>query len=163
MPSAHQAMYKLNPNYAKTIKQNIDKLLVIKVIQFVEEATWLSPIVVVPNKNGKPKICIDFKKLNAATKKDPYPLPFIDEVLNIVVGYEAYLFLDGYLGYHQISIVLEDINKTKFVTNQGGFYMEGDAIWNEKWISNILESCYQSIQRIFGQFYEDISRWFYSA
>jgi hypothetical protein len=117
MPSAHQAMYKLNPNYAKTIKQNIDKLLVIKVIQFVEEATWLSPIVVVPNKNGKPKICIDFKKLNAATKKDPYPLPFIDEVLNIVVGYEAYLFLDGYLGYHQISIVLEDINKTKFVTN----------------------------------------------
>jgi hypothetical protein len=61
MPSAHQAMYKLNPNYAKTIKQNIDKLLVIKVIQFVEEATWLSPIVVVPNKNGKPKICIDFK------------------------------------------------------------------------------------------------------
>jgi hypothetical protein len=39
-------------------------------------------------------MCIDFKKLNAATKKDPYPLPFIDEVLNIVARYEAYSFLD---------------------------------------------------------------------
>jgi hypothetical protein len=43
-------------------------------------------------KNGKLKICIDFKKLNVATKKDPYPLPFIDEMLNTVVGYEIYFF-----------------------------------------------------------------------
>jgi hypothetical protein len=40
------------------------------------------------------------KKLNAATKKNPYPLPFIDEVLNIVARYEAYSFLDGYSRYH---------------------------------------------------------------
>jgi hypothetical protein len=52
---------------------------------------------------------------NAATKKDPYPLPFIDEVLNIIVGYETYPFLDGYSGYHQISIALEDKYKTAFV------------------------------------------------
>jgi hypothetical protein len=44
----------------------------------------------VPKKNGELKICIDFRKLNAATKKDPYPLSFIDEVLNIVVGYETF-------------------------------------------------------------------------
>ncbi len=55
---------------------------------------------VVPKKNGKLKICVDFRKLNRATKKDPYPLPFSNEVRNIVVGYEAYSFLDGYLGYH---------------------------------------------------------------
>jgi hypothetical protein len=42
------------------------------------------------------RICIDFKKLNEATKKDPYPLPFTDEELNIVARYEAYSFLDGY-------------------------------------------------------------------
>jgi len=52
----------------------------------------LSPTVVVPKKNGKLKIYIDFKKLNAITKNDPYPSPFIDEVLNIIVGYEAYSF-----------------------------------------------------------------------
>jgi hypothetical protein len=41
-------------------------------------------MVIVPKKNGKLKICIDFRKLNAATKKDPYPLTFIDEVLNTI-------------------------------------------------------------------------------
>ncbi len=97
-----------NPNYAKVVKQNIDKLLVAGFIEFVKETTWLSPIVVVPKKNGKLRICIDFKKLNAATKKDPYPLPFIDEVLNIIVGYED-SFLNGYSRYHQISIVFNEM------------------------------------------------------
>jgi hypothetical protein len=75
----------------------------------------LSPIIVVLNKNGKLKICIDFKKLNAATKKDPYPLPFTNEVLNIIARYETYSFLDGYSGYHQISIASDNIYKTTFV------------------------------------------------
>jgi len=75
----------------------------------------LSPIVVVTQKNGKLRIYIDFRKLNASTKKDPYPLFFIDEVLNIVIGYKAYSFLDGYLGYHQISIALKDKYKMTFV------------------------------------------------
>jgi hypothetical protein len=52
--------------------------------------------VVVPKKNGKLKISVDFKKLNKVTKKDPYPLPFFDEVLNIIVGYKACSFLNGY-------------------------------------------------------------------
>ncbi len=72
------------------VKQNIDKLLVAGFVESIEEATWLSPKVIVPKKNGKLRICIDFKKLNATTKKDPYPLPFTNEVLNIVAEYEAY-------------------------------------------------------------------------
>jgi hypothetical protein len=158
IPLTHQTRYKLNPNYATIIKQNINKLLATRFIQFVKEVKWLSPIVVVPKKNGKMKMCIHFRKLNAATKKDPYPLHFIDEVLNIVARYKAYSFLDGYSGYHQICITPKDIYKTAFVTNWGGFYMEVDVVWSEKWTSNISKSYYQSIQRIFGQFYEDISR-----
>jgi hypothetical protein len=72
------------------VKQNIDKLLVAGFVESIEEATWLSPKVIVPKKNGKLKICIDFKKLNATTKKGPHPLPFTNEVLNIVAEYEAY-------------------------------------------------------------------------
>jgi hypothetical protein len=72
------------------VKQNIDKLLVAGFVESIKEATWLSPIVIVPKKNGKLRICIDFKKLNATTKKDPHPLPFTYEVLNIVAEYEAY-------------------------------------------------------------------------
>jgi hypothetical protein len=95
-PLTHQARYKLNPNYATTIKQNINKLLTIGFTEFVEEVTWLSPIVVILKKNGKLRIYIDFRKPNVATKKDPYPLPFTNEVLNTVPRYEAYSFLDGY-------------------------------------------------------------------
>jgi hypothetical protein len=59
-------------------------------------------------KNGKLKICLDFRKLNVVIKKDPYPLPFIDEVINIVVGHEVYTFLNGFSRYHQISIAPKD-------------------------------------------------------
>jgi hypothetical protein len=81
---AHQARYRLNPNYATTIKQDIDKLLITGFIEFVKEVTWLSPIIVITKKNGKMRIYIDFKKLHASTKKDPYPLPFINEMLNTI-------------------------------------------------------------------------------
>ncbi len=101
IPPAHQTKYKLNLYYATTIKHDIDKLLASRFIQPINKATWLSPIVVVPKNNGKLKICVHSKKLNKATKKDPYPLPFSNEVLNIVVRYEVYSFLNGYLGYHE--------------------------------------------------------------
>jgi hypothetical protein len=91
IPLAHQAKYRLNPNYATLVKQNIDKLLTSRFIEFVEEATWLSPIILVPKTNDKLKIYINFRKLNDATKKDPYPLPFTDEVLNIIARYEHIL------------------------------------------------------------------------
>jgi hypothetical protein len=50
----------------------------------------LSSIVVIPKKNGKLRICIKFIKINAAIKKGPYPLPFTDEMVNMVASYEAY-------------------------------------------------------------------------
>ncbi len=49
---------------------------------------------------------MDFRKFNKATKKDFYPLPFFDEVLNIILGYKTYSFLDGYSRYRHISITL---------------------------------------------------------
>ncbi len=55
---------------------------------------------VVPKKNGKLRICVDFIKLNKATRKKPYPLSFFNEVLNIGIRYVAYSFLNGYSGYH---------------------------------------------------------------
>jgi hypothetical protein len=117
IPPTHQARYRLNPNYATILQEDIDKLFAASFIKPIKEATWLSPIVVVPKKNEKLKICVDFKKLNVATKKDPYPLPFTDEVINIIVGHEVYTFLSGFFRYHQISIALEDQYQTTFNTN----------------------------------------------
>jgi hypothetical protein len=79
----------LNLNYVAIVKYDIDKLLATRFIQFIKEATWLLPIVVVFKKNGKLKICVDFKKLNKATKTNPYPLPFSNEVLNTITRYEV--------------------------------------------------------------------------
>jgi hypothetical protein len=75
-------------------------LLAVSFIKPIEEVTWLSPIVLMLKKNGKLRICVDFRKLTVATKKDPYPLPFIDEVIYTVTGHEVYTFLDGFSRYH---------------------------------------------------------------
>jgi hypothetical protein len=64
---------------------------------------------------------VDFIKFNATTKKDPYMLPFTNEVINIVARHEVYTFLDGSSRYHQISITPEDKYITTFVTNWGAF------------------------------------------
>ena len=117
----HQARYRMNPNYAKAVKEDLEKLLKAGFIEPVDQATWLSPIVVVPKKNGKLRICVDFRCLNAATKKDPYPLPFTDEVLDTVIGYAAYSFIDYFSGYHQVHIHTDDRYKTAFITEWGAY------------------------------------------
>jgi hypothetical protein len=114
-------------------------LLDVGFIKFVEEATWLSPIVVVLKKNENLKNCVDFKKFNATTKIDPNSLLFSNEILNIVVGHEVYTFLDGFLGYHQISIALEDQYKTTFVIDWGGFCMGCNAFWGKKWTTYLTK------------------------
>jgi len=98
----------LNPNCVIIVKQDIDKLFATSFIKLVKEAIWLSPIVVVLKKNRKLKICVDFRKFNVDTKKNPYPLPFIYEVINIVAKHKVYTFLDGFSRYHHISITPKD-------------------------------------------------------
>jgi hypothetical protein len=86
----------LNPNYVVIVKQDINKLLIVGFIKLVEEATLLFLVVVIFKKNGKLRIYVDFKKLNAVTKKDPYLLFFMDEVINTIVGHKVYTFMDNF-------------------------------------------------------------------
>ena len=83
-------------------------------------------IVVVSKKEGidgkvKILVCQDFRKLNAATKKDYFPLSFTDIILDHVVGQECYNFLDGFSRYNQAFIWVEDQLKTTFTTEWGTF------------------------------------------
>jgi large-conductance mechanosensitive channel len=64
---------------------------------------------------------VDFKKFNAATKKDPYLLPFTNEIINTIVEHQVYTFLNGFFGFHQISIAPKDYYKTTFVIDWGVF------------------------------------------
>ena len=69
----------------------------------------------------KIRVCIDYQKLNAATCKDHFPLPFIGQMLERLAGHEYYCFLDGYSGYNQIPIAPEDQEKTTFTCSFGTF------------------------------------------
>ena len=92
------------------------------IIEAMEESEWVSPMVVQDKKaKGEIKICVDLRKPNDAFVHDPFPTPFMDEVLDNVEGQEVYSFTDGFLGYHQIRIHKEDRHKTTFAIEWGSF------------------------------------------
>ncbi|MCO5594482.1 hypothetical protein L7F22_048513 [Adiantum nelumboides] len=113
--------YRMNPNYAKKVKEEIDNLVKAGFISEVESSDWLFPIVVVPKKNGKLRVCVDYRKLNAQTIKDPFSLPFTDMMLDEIAGHEMYSFMDGYSGYNQLKIASEDREKSTLITEWGAF------------------------------------------
>ncbi|MCO5598370.1 hypothetical protein L7F22_052465 [Adiantum nelumboides] len=116
-----QRLRRLGVIQQDALLSEVRKLLNAGFIYPVEDSEWVSPVVVTPKKNGKWRVCVDYKPLNAATKRDHFPLPFQDEILNEVAGYEGYTVCDGYSGYFQIRIVEEDQKKTTFVTPWGCF------------------------------------------
>ena len=109
------------------------------VIYPISDNAWVSPVQVVPKKGGTTvirtennillpsrtvtgwRICIDYWKLNKATQKDHFPLPFLDQMLDRLTGHEYYCFLDGYSGYNQIAIAPEDQEKTTLTCPYGTF------------------------------------------
>ena len=111
-----QGPYDMNPKYHTTVKEDIDKLLDAGFIYKIEYTEWVSPIVIVTKKNGKIQVCVDIKKVNVATVRDYYPLPFTKHVLERVAGHEAYGFLDKLFGYNQVSIDPKDQQKTALTT-----------------------------------------------
>ena len=80
-----------------------------------------SPLVVVPKKNGKWRVCIDYRELNKATLEDHFPLPFINQALDTLAGKKYFSFLDGFSGYNQILVAPEDQNKTTFTCPWGTY------------------------------------------
>ena len=114
----------MNPNYAVRVKAELDKLLKANFISQVDSAPWLSPMVIIPKKNGTLRICVDFRKLNAATKKDHYPLPYMEEIIDEVAGHEMYSFLDCFSGYYQVAMAEHDKSKTAFSTEWGPYQFE---------------------------------------
>ena len=80
---------------------------------------WTSPVVLVRKKNGKLRFCVDYRKLNGITKKDAYPLPRIDDMLNTLKGSKWFSTLDLASGYWQVAMHPRDREKTAFVTRYG--------------------------------------------
>jgi hypothetical protein len=77
-------------------------------------AEWVSNIVPVIKKNGKVRVCIDFRDLNKATPKDEYPMPIVDQLVDAASGHKILSFMDDNAGYNQNFMAEEDIHKTAF-------------------------------------------------
>ena len=94
----------MNLSLKNIVEEEMKKLLDARFISPIYDSGWVSPLVLVPKKNGNWRIFFDYKELNKAAKKDHFPLPFIDQVLDILVGKKFFSFLDGFSGYNQIQI-----------------------------------------------------------
>lgn len=83
-----QMLRRIKPQHMQAVKEEIQELLAAKCIFPVQFAEWVSPLVIVVKKTGKVRVCIDYRKLNQATCKDVFPIPFIDGILDEVAGHE---------------------------------------------------------------------------
>ena len=74
-------------------------------------------------KDGSWRMCVDYRRVNAATKFDCFPLPRLDDALDAVAGCSVFSFLDLAMAYHQVQVALSDVEKTAFITHAGLFEM----------------------------------------
>ncbi|XP_058733254.1 uncharacterized protein LOC131604856 [Vicia villosa] len=123
----------------EVVRKEVVKLLDAGLIYPISDSSWVSPVHVVPKKGGTTvianekneliptrtvtgwRVCIDYRRLNLATRNDHFPLPFIDQMLERLAGHDYYCFLDGYSGYNQIAVAPEDQEKTAFTCPYGIF------------------------------------------
>ncbi|GKB77803.1 reverse transcriptase domain-containing protein [Tanacetum coccineum] len=129
---AIQHQRRVNPKIHEVIEKEVIKLLDAGLIYPISDSPWVSPVHYVPKKGGITVIenednelipnrlvtgwcvCIDYQKLNDATRKDYFPLPFMDQMLERLAGNEYNCFLDVFSGYFQIPIDPQDQDKTTF-------------------------------------------------
>ena len=154
----------------EVVKKEVLELLDVGVTYPIADRKWVSPTQVVPKKSGVTvvenehneliptwvttgwRVCIDYRKLNAGIRKDLFPLPFVDQMLERVTGNEFYCFLDGYSRYNQIEIALEDQEKTTFTYPFGTFTFRKMPFG----LCNALGTFQRCMMRIFSDMIEHI-------
>ena len=98
------------------MKEEIQKQLSVGFLPVVEYPKWLANVVLVPKKDSKVRVCVDFRDLNKASPKDDFPLSHIDMLVDSTTGHSMLSFMDRFFGYSQIMMALEDMEKTSFIT-----------------------------------------------
>lgn len=134
-----QPQRRFNPTLKEVVKKEVLKLLDAGMIYPISDSSWVSLVYVVPKKGGMTvvandkneliptrtvtgwRMCIDYRRLNQATRKDHFPLPFMDQMLERLAGKAFYCFLDGYSGYNQIAVAPEDQEVIAFTCPFGVF------------------------------------------
>jgi hypothetical protein len=116
-----QKLRKMFEEKVKTVEAEVQRLQDTKVIREVLYPVWLANTITVKKKNGKWRMCVDFRDLNKACKKDEFPLERVDKIVDDAANSEMLSLLDMFSGYHQIRVQREGEEKTSFITPFGIF------------------------------------------
>ncbi|XP_058223229.1 uncharacterized protein LOC131332938 [Rhododendron vialii] len=111
-----QKVRRSSAAHTEVVIAEVNQLLEAGIIREVLYPTWLANPVVVPKKNGKLRVCVDYTNLNDACPMDRFPLPRIEQMVDATAGCERLSFMDAYRGYHQIALDPEDQEKTAFIS-----------------------------------------------
>ena len=117
----HSTPYRTSPGEREAMAEQIADMLKAGLIT-ESKSPFSSPVVMVKKRNGKLRFCVDYRKLNAITKKDVYPLPRIDNILDALKGSKLFSLVDMASGYWQIELEEEDMEKTAFTTIFGLYH-----------------------------------------
>ena len=112
---------RLPPALLKPVEEQIDGMLKEGVIEPVDEAQWSAPMVPVRKKNGKLRICVDYRYLNTVLEKEPFQIPSLEELLSKLAGAKVFSLIDAKSGYHQIQIHKESRKFLSFSSPFGTF------------------------------------------
>ena len=161
---------RLNPVMKDVVRKEVLKWSNVGFIYTISDSSWVSPVHVVPKKgrftvirNEKNeliptrtmtgwRVCIDYRKLNTVTRKDHFPLPFIDQMLDRLTGHPHLCFLDGYSGYNQISIAPKHQEKTTFTCPFGSFIFRRMSFG----LCNAPATFQRCMMSIFSDFAEEV-------
>jgi hypothetical protein len=113
-PYKHPPQKVYKDEVLANMKKEVERLIEANFIRPCRYAEWISNIVPLYKKNGKMRVCIDFRDLNRATPMDGYPMPVADLLVDAAAGHKVISFMDGYAGYNQIFMAVEDVAKTAF-------------------------------------------------
>ena len=112
--------YRKGPAMCEMVAKEVRKMLNAGVIE-PTNTEWASPVVLVPKKDGSQRFCVDYRRLNAKTLADSYPLPRMDGCIDSLGDAGVFTTLDCNSGYWQIPVAPEDREKTTFTTHMGTF------------------------------------------
>ena len=114
-----QKLRRMRTEWLLKIKEEVTTQLKVGFIKPVHQAKWVANVVPVPKKDGKVRVCADFRDLNKACPKDDFPLPHIDVLMDNTARSALMSFMDGFSRYNQIKMAPKDMTKTTFTTKWG--------------------------------------------
>jgi hypothetical protein len=116
-----QKLIQINPMLLPIMEKEVKKLLHAQIIVTLRYSEWVANLVLVRKKGGEIRLCVDFGNLNRSSRKENYPLPKMEHILQRVIGASIISMIDGFSGYNQLSVLPEDREKMTFTTPWGTF------------------------------------------